>query len=241
MTSQPSITADDLLGLVAGVLNHQDFVRIAKAVKNDAALQAQLANFERIRIELDHAIVFDRSQSTAGSFAENLAKRVAPIRIDTENTKPRRTWTGWLHRIYTVSSMPARIAYSLVAVQAVGIAWLVSGAVQFNDGSTASSRTAAPDAKQLGSAPASVTFSVSFDPATPESTVRGLLLELEAQIIAGPSQLGQYKIVVARNRSHLALFKLREAIFVEQATELAKEADKKTDLDRPDAKDGEKK
>ena len=127
-----------------------------------------------------------------------------------------------------------RSAYGLVAIQTVGLAWLINGAIQTNDGSTASTRSAGADTKQLGTVPANVTFNISFDPATPESTIRGLLLELEAQLIAGPSQLGQYKIVVARNRAHLALLKLREAVFVESVTELAKEVEK------PDTKDANK-
>ena len=69
-------------------------------------------------------------------------------------------------------------------------------------------------------------LSVSFEPSTPESSIRGLLLELEAQIIAGPTQLGQYKIEVARNRKPLALLKLKQTNFVEQVTEIAAEPGK---------------
>ena len=235
MTSQSSITSDELLGLVAGTLNHEDFVRIAKAVKNDAALQAKLAGFEQIRSELIDAMVFDKRQVTVETFAENLAKRVDSSSAAREKATTGSTWISWLNNVFAGSSMCARFAYGLVAIQAVGITWLVSGAIQTYDGSTTSTRTAGAESKQLGAVPSSITFSVSFDPATPESTIRGLLLELEAQIIAGPSQLGQYKIVVARNRSHLALLKLREAVFVEQVTEIAKEAEK------PEARDGDKK
>jgi len=235
MTSQSSITVDELIGLVAGTLNHADFVRIAKAVKNDAALQAQLAGLEQIRSELIYAMVFDKRQVTVETFAEHLLQRVESSSVVRARTKTDSTWMSQLSNFFTGSSRSARFAYGLVAIQAVGIAWLVSGALQTNDGSTGSTRNAGAESKQLGVVPSGVTFSVSFDPTTPESIVRGLLLELEAQIISGPSQLGQYKIVVARNRSHLALLKLREANFVEQVTEIAKEAEK------PDGKDGDKK
>ena len=235
MTSQSSVTVDELLRLVAGTLNQEDFVRVAKAVKDDVALQAQLAGFEQIRSELIDAMVFDKRQVTVETFAENLAKRVAPSSAAREKANTGSTWTTWLNNFFAGSSMPAGFAYGLVAIQAVGLAWLISGALQTYDGSTASTRTTGADTKQLGAAPASVTFSVSFDPTTPESTIRGLLLELEAQIIAGPSQLGQYKIVVARNRAHLALLKLREAVYVEQVAEIAKEAEKS------DVKEGDKK
>ena len=234
MTSQSPITIDELLALVAGTLMHDDFVRVAKAVNEDAGLQAQLAGFEKIRSELVSSMVFDKRRVTVETFAENLAKRVEPRGNEAEKVNTDHISTSWLHNFFMGPSTPARFAYGLVAIQAAGIAWLISGAIHTNEGSTVSTRTAEPDTKQLGSVPANVTFSVSFDPATPESTIRGLLLELEAQIIAGPSQLGQYKIVVARNRSHLALLKLREAVFVEHVTELAKEVEK------PDTKDANK-
>ena len=226
MTSKSPISVDELLALVAGTLGHEDFVRVAKAVRNDAELQAQLAGFERIRSELINAMVLHKHQVPVATFAENLAKQVEPISNVRKKASADSTWINWLHNFFTASSTPARFAYGLVAIQTVGLAWLINGAIQTNDGSTASTRTAGADTKQLGSVPANVTFSISFDPATPESTIRGLLLELEAQLIAGPSQLGQYKIVVARNRAHLALLKLREAVFVEHVTELAKEVEK---------------
>ena len=234
MTSESPISVDDLLALVAGTLEHEDFVRVAKAVRNDAELQAQLASFEKIRSELVYAMVLDKHQVPVATFAENLAKRVEPGSNVRKKASAHSAWTSWLHNFFSASSTPARFAYGLVAIQTVGLAWLINGAIQTNDGSTASTRSAGADTKQLGTVPTNVTFSISFDPATPESTIRGLLLELEAQLIAGPSQLGQYKIVVARNRAHLALLKLREAVFVENVTELAEEVEK------PDTKDANK-
>lgn len=239
MSLQSSISVDDLVALVAGTLGHEDFVRVAGAVKNDIALQAQLSALEKIRSELIQAMAFDKRQVTAEIFAENLVMRVMPSHTAPEKLKTGlktgNNWMNRLQRFFTLSPTPARFAYALVAMQTVGIAWLLSGVLQSNDGSNSSTRSTGADSKQLGSVPGSVTFSVSFDPATPESTIRGLLLEVEAQIIAGPSRLGQYKIVVARNRSHLALLKLREAVFVEQVTELDNQAD------RPDNKGGDKK
>ena len=222
MASQSNITVDELLELVAGTLSHEDFLRVANAVKRDVALQTQLDGFEQLRGELIQAMDVDKSQVTAEAFAEKIAQRVKSAEAAREKAKTGGTFLSWFSNVFTRSSTPTRFAYGLVAIQAVGIAWLVSGALQTSDGSAASTRTTGPDVKQVSSAPAEVTFSVSFDPATPESTVRGLLLELEAQIIAGPSQLGQYRIVVARSRSHLAVLKLREAVFIEQFIEITK-------------------
>lgn len=234
MSAAPTVSVDELLALVAGTLDHDDFVRVAKAVKNDAALQAQLDGFEKIRTELIKTMAFDKRQATAEIFAENLVKRVETSGTAFEKAKTSNR-ANWLGRLFTQSPTPARFAYALVALQAVGIAWLVSGALQTDSGSSSTTRSIEAGSKQLGSAPGNVTFSISFDPTTPESTVRGLLLEVEAQIIAGPSRLGEYKIVVARNRSHLALVKLREAVFVEQVTEISVQLDKRA------TPDGEKK
>ena len=234
MSSQSNITIDQLLGLVAGTLGHEDFARVANAVKNETALQGQLAGLEKMRIELIRSVVFDKRESAVDAFAEHLLQRVqsgdvqAKVRVDS-------TWMSQFSNFFTASSTSARFAYGLVAIQTVGIAWLVSGALQTGDGSSATTRSAEPDSKQLGAATGNTIFIVSFDPATPEATVRALLLALEAQIIAGPNQLGQYRIIIARNRSNLALLKLKEAIFVEQVTEIAKEAEK------TDAKGGDKK
>lgn len=231
MSEAPNISVDELLALVAGTLDHDDFSRVAKAVKNDVALQVQLSGFEKIRSELINLMVLDKKQVTAEMFAENLVRRVEPTSTAPEKAKAGSTLANWLGRLFTQSPTPARFAYALVAIQAVGITWLLSSALQIDSGSDSSTRSAGADSKQLGSVPGNVTFSVSFDPATPESTVRGLLLEVEAQIIAGPSQLGQYRIVVARNRSDLALLKLREAVFVEQVTEIANQTQKRASPD----------
>ena len=235
MESQSNISVDELLELVAGTLSHEDFLRVTNAVKSDVALQAQLDGFEQLRRELIQAMDVDKSQDTAEAFAEKIAQRVKSAEAAREKAKIGSTFLSWLSNFFTSTSTPTRLAYGLVAIQAVGIAWLVSGALQTNDGSAVSTRTAGRDVIQLSSVPAEVNFSVSFDPATSESTVRGLLLELEAQIIAGPSQLGEYRIVVARSRSQLAVLKLREAVFVEQFIEIPK------DEKKPDARGADKK
>ena len=237
MTTRPVITVDELMGLVAGTLNNADFERVAKAVKSDVALQTQLAGLEKIRTGLIHFMDLEHSPIAVEAFAENMLQRVDATSAVKEKNTFTRIWMSRLTRLanfFSASHPSVRLAYSLVAVQAIGIAWLVTAGIQNNDWSTGSMRSAGPASKQLGTVPDSVMFSVSFDPSTPEASIRGLLLELEAQIVAGPSRLGQYRIVVARNRSQLALLKLRESAFVEQAIEIAKEADK------PDAKAGDK-
>jgi hypothetical protein len=49
-----------------------------------------------------------------------------------------------------------------------------------------------------------VVFVIAFDPETPESKMRALLLEAGAAIIDGPRQLGDYRVSVPANRAQFA-------------------------------------
>lgn len=219
MTSPTDITTDDLLGLIAGTLNPDDFSRVAAAVKREPALQAQLASLEHLRHRLVQAMDLAPSPIQAQAMATNVLARIALNPAPPATPASPESWAQRLRHFFSASPPPARWAYALVLVQALGMTWLASGALQPADPSAADTRSTNADSKQLGEVPGNVIISVSFDAATPESAVRGLLLDIEAQIIAGPTQLGQYKISVARNRRDLALTKLKEASFVAQLIE----------------------
>lgn len=212
------VTTDDLLGLVAGTLGPADFSRVAAAVKHSPALQAQLASLEQIRHRMELALDLAPTPAQAQALADRVLHRTGAGIASGATAHRRAPWSKRLLAFLSASPTPARWAYALVLVQAVGMAWWASGALPSND--AADVRSAGIDSKQLGEVPGAVVVSVSFDPTTPETTVRGLLLDIEAQIIAGPTQLGQYKLSVARNRRDLALGKLKEAPFVTQLTEL---------------------
>ena len=234
MSGSPTITTDELLGLVAGTLNQDDFLRVAMAVTQSIELQAQLTVLENIRQNLVHSMSVADNQAHAQTMAAKVLQRVeASQKNQFATVKPiaAERWTKRLGNFFFRLPQPARWAYGLVLVQAVGITLLVSGTYQPADKAASSTRSAGPASKQLGEVPGRVVLNVSFEANTPESTIRGLLLELEAQIIAGPTQLGQYKIAVARNRSALALMRLRESTFVEQAFEVESQLDKLRETD----------
>lgn len=222
MSRSPTVTTDELFGLVAGTLNQEDFLRVAMAVKQDIALQDQLAALENIRQSLVKSISAAQNPAQAQTMATRVIHRVEAAGTDqTAPSKPAATerWAR-LRNLFLMSPQPARWAYGLVLVQAVGMAWLAGGMLQPADELASSTRSAGPDSKQLGVVPGTMVISVSFEAATPESSIRSLLLELEAQIVAGPSQLGQYKIAVASNRSALAFQVLKDTAFVLQAIEV---------------------
>ena len=229
MTLPSKISTDELLALVAGTLNREDFLRVASAIKNDVALQTQLAGLEQIRRGLILSMDVAQTPAQTEAMAAKVLQRAGAASAVNAVSTPSAGADSWLKRFgdfLSTSSKPARLAYGLVVLQAFGVAWLASSALQTTHEPASGTRSAAPASKQLGVVPGSVVLSVSFEPSTPESSIRGLLLELEAQIIAGPTQLGQYKIEVARNRKPLALLKLKQTNFVEQVTEIAAEPGK---------------
>lgn len=223
MTIPLAITTDDLICLVAGTLSEEDFLRVAAAVKHDIELQAQLVALENIRQSLVQSMSVAQNPAQAQTIATRVLQRVEAAQTNqSTSAKPvaAERWPQRLRSFFSTQPRSAQWAYGLVLVQALGITYLMSGTLQPADELASGPRSAGPHSKQLGVVPGSVVISVSFEAATPESSIRGLLLELEAQIIAGPSQLGQYKIVVAGNRSALAFQLLKEAAFVVQAIEV---------------------
>ena len=56
---------------------------------------------------------------------------------------------------------------------------------------------------------------VSFRPDTLENNLRSLLREVHAEVVAGPSQIGDYYIVVAKDNVQAALETLQASAFVE--------------------------
>ncbi len=220
----PGPTDDELLALVAGTLNEEDFVRVAKAVKNDIALQTKFARLEQVRSGLVRSVRAETSPAEIDAFAEKVLQQLSvKNRVQTKKHSLR---AGWFDRFFTPSS--ARLAFGLVAVQAIGIVWLANNAlpVNINEQGTSDFRSAGSGITPHGATSEARIFSITFSPDTTESSMRGLLLELEAQIVAGPSQLGQYRISVARNRSQRVLLKLRESVFVDQAAEITRDAPK---------------
>ena len=222
--SASGATDDELMALVAGTLDEDDFVRVAKAVKKDIALQNKIARLEQVRSGLIRSVRAEKSPAEIDTFAEKVLQQLS-MKNRTQTKKPS-LWTGWFDRFFTPGS--ARLAFGLVAAQTIGIVWLANSALPVNGNEQGTSEFRSPGSgiTPHGTASEARIFSITFSPDTTESSMRGLLLELEAQIVAGPSQTGQYRISVARNRSQLVLLKLRESVFVEQVAEITRDAPK---------------
>lgn len=219
---------DDLIALVAGTLDEPDFERVSSAVAKDPALQLALHHLEMIHAGvLRNAVPVDDEAAVAATTTRVLnqisASAATPATTDFAATRLRNL-SAWLHNTWISICQPdlARWAYGAVVAQAVVIVALATNAMPWQAEETSTMRGGGgpADSKQLGVVPGNVLFTVNFSANTPESTFRALLLDIQAQIVSGPNQLGQYRISVARNRSDLAQQRLKESKFVEQVVEL---------------------
>jgi len=226
-----AVTHDDLLGLVAGSLDASNFERVSRVVAPDPLLRQRVEQLDQIREGvLRHQVLAENPaaiEATQKSVLGTLATVVPPsAEVRNRTIVNDSSFSQWLRKCWLFICRPANVglAYSFVAVQAVVIVLLASNVMPGLDGDvdTGAMRgsTQGSDSKQLGTQQDNVFFAISFAANTPESTFRALLLEIQADIVSGPNQLGQYRVSVARNRSYLAQLKLREAEFVEQVLEI---------------------
>ncbi len=221
---------DDLLALVAGSLDEQNFERVSRAVAQDPLLRQNLQHLEQIREGVLRQRAPAQNLDAIDATKKNVLATLAVGDLSVVEAEHNRNFNaspglGWLRKFWLIACRPAnvRFTYSVVAVQAVCIVLLASNALPPLTGVADTSAMRGNDGKQLGTQPDNVFFNISFAASTPESALRALLLEIQADIVSGPDQLGQYRISVARNRSYLAQLKLREAEFVEQVLEVKPE------------------
>ena len=219
---------DELLALVAGTLSEPDFERVANAVANDPALQQSLQQLEMIHAGL---LRITEPAGDAAAVAATTARvlqqisTTAALPTDSESVAPRLPdFSGWLRNRWVWICLPAqaRWAYGAVVAQIAVIVVLTTQAVpqQPDEAGAMRGGSASTSSKQLGVMPGHVLFTVRFAATTPESSLRALLLAIQAEIVSGPNQLGQYKISVARNYRDLAQQRFAESKFVEEVVEI---------------------
>lgn len=219
---------DDLIALVAGTLDGPDFERVASAVAKDPALQQALQQLEMIHAGVLRNALPVMDATAVAATTSQVLKQISASAATPVKTGFAVAWlrdlSAWLHTTWISICQPdrARWAYGAVIAQAVVIVMLATNALPWQSEETSAMRggVGPADSKQLGVVPGNVLFTVNFSANTPEATFRALLLEIQAQIVSGPNQLGQYRISVARNRSDLAQQRLKESEFVEQVVEL---------------------
>lgn len=219
---------DELLALVAGTLSDSDFERVANAVANDPALQQSLQHLEMIHAGLLRITEPAGEAAAVGATTARVLQQIsttAALSTNSESVAPRLPYFfGWLHSRWVWICQPAqaRWAYGAVVAQTAVILVLTTQAVpqQPDEAGAMRGGSASTSSKQLGVMQGHVLFTVRFAATTPESSLRGLLLAIPAEIVSGPNQLGQYKISVALNYRDLAQRRLAESKFVDEVVEI---------------------
>jgi hypothetical protein len=120
--------------------------------------------------------------------------------------------TAWLNRLFSGNSSRFSMAMGLVALQFVAIAGLAVHSLKttspYSETRTSSGMTA----------PAQTNFiRTSFKSTTTEVEIRKLLNAVQADIVAGPSQIGEYYLLTSQDQIAAHLATLKGSAFVESA------------------------
>jgi len=188
------LTEDRLFAYAAGELDEPSRTEVEAMLAADPALRKRLAWYEAV---CDGAIESLPEMENLPSAAEVLARVRAASRRGGQQAGKRGLGDRGAGFFAWLAGPGLRPATAFAAVlffaQATVIAIL------------ATERAETPLVRSIGtgmSKPAH--FVIAFDPAAPESKIRALLLEAGATIVAGPMQLGDYRVSVPANRAQFA-------------------------------------
>jgi hypothetical protein len=139
---------------------------------------------------------------------EAVKARIAADRAATVKTGLTETtqlgFGAWLKSLFAVGSPRHALALGVIAVQFAAIAGLALQANQrpeFSETRTASSGMVAPEKTNF--------IRLSFKSTATEAEIRKLLTAVQADIVAGPSQIGEYYLLTAQEQiaEHVATLK----------------------------------
>jgi anti-sigma-K factor RskA len=175
----PADLEELLFSYAAGTLDAAQRQRVEAMLAADPSLQQQLKWYESV----SDAVVDSLPAPGRLPSAEHIAKRIR--RKDISSTENTKSWFAWL----------APVAAGLIVVQAVAI-----GVMMMDRREEQAYRSVSPG----GQAAKSVVFVIAFNPDTPESKLRALLLKAGATIVEGPKQMGDYRVAVPANKAQYA-------------------------------------
>ncbi|MEY4911261.1 MAG: hypothetical protein RL761_924 [Pseudomonadota bacterium] len=201
---------EDVIAFVAGHLDAPAYERIATAAKSDPALAAKIQALQIVRSRLDKRFDPNYSQADNEAAAQALLQKLnapAPPRYIPTAHEGGKPWSPRRKR-WTMAALAAQSALCLGLLGHLALPILTSNSKP--SGVVVASRSAGLPAGQ-------VELTVSFSPQTTEKEWRGLLLGVDAQLLSGPTQLGEYRLSVAANVADAALKKLQTTPFVERA------------------------
>jgi anti-sigma-K factor RskA len=181
MADHPSIE-DELFSYAAGALDEPARSRVEALLDADPELRARLEWYEAVC----DGVVQARPPLQGLPSADRIVARV-------RGSARGRSAGGFLAWLTGPALRPAAaFAAVVVVIQAAVIGTLLGD------------RSEAPAVRSTGQQAKAVVFVIAFDPDTPESEIRTLLLKAGATIIDGPRQLGDYRVSVPANRAEFA-------------------------------------
>ena len=184
-----------------------------------AEVQAELA-WLRSTAALAREIVRQRAiqgashGESAASTDAGLGDLMSRIAADRARTTPQPTWAGRLARRLsrwladTLAPRPA-LAFGLAAVLVVQT--LAVGVLLTRDHAEQAPLAGPVTGASSGTSSGSVVFTIALRANVLESDWRGLLLRSHAQIVAGPSALGLYRVAVPAAEADSAAAQLQAA------------------------------
>jgi len=188
------VIEDRLFAYAAGELEGRALAQVEALLAADPSLAKRLAWYEAV---CDGAIESLPPMQNLPSSEEILAR----IRAASRRAPPQAAETslsGYAARFFAWLAGPAlkpAVGFAAVLLVAQGLLIAI----------LATERPEAPLVRSIkAGVQKPVVFVIAFDPDTPESKIRALLLEAEATIIDGPKQLGDYRISVPANRAQFA-------------------------------------
>jgi len=175
-------TSDLLFSYAAGTLDPAARQRVEAMLDADPRLRDELKWYEAVC----DGVIESLPPLKALPKAEDVLKRTREQK-QKRDIPSARGWWAWL--------MPT--AAALIVVQSIAIGYLL--------GDRQEAQLYRSMAQTGGKEGKPVVFVIAFNPDTPESKVRALLLKAGATIVDGPKQLGDYRVSVPLNRAQYAL------------------------------------
>jgi hypothetical protein len=226
LNEQP-ITEDELIGLVSGSLPEAEFERVSSAVAASPELLARLEQLELIRDGLaqDFEPIYTDAENKQA--AQKMLRQLDAPQLEVPPPKPQYVPTPHAGGKPWKPPKRTRWLYGALAAQAfciLGLGVIALPVLQSNVGNppplVAQNDVQGGDApiyRSVGVPAGAVLLAVQFAPTATEREIRGLLLDVQALIVSGPTQLGEYQLAVLSNKADAALKKLQGAAFVESA------------------------
>jgi hypothetical protein len=221
------ITEDELIGLVSGSLPESEFDRVSLAVAASTELLARLEQLELIREGLAQEFEPTYTDAENKQAAQKMLQQLDAPQLEAPPPKPQYVPTPHAGGKPWKPPKRTRWLYGAIAAQALcilGLGVIALPTLQSKMGSQPSlvaqngvQNGEVPVYRSLGMPAGALLLAVQFAPTATEREIRGLLLDAEALIVSGPTQLGEYQLAVAGNKADAALKKLQSAAFVESA------------------------